>query len=99
MTLPWGEAGTTGDSVDLAFLVLAVKVALDVPQLRRSAPRMAEIPFAADRRYATSVNRHGDDHHVHGKGAAEVLIPLCHGSDQAEPSRRPRRWPGTAIVS
>jgi len=78
-----GGMGASGDTVDLAFLVLATKAALDVQHLRERHPRVAEIPFAAERRLAASLNRHEEDHHLHVKGAAEVIIPLCHGTDRS----------------
>lgn len=79
-----GEKGSSGDTVDLAFLVLAAKAALDVARLRQQLPRVAEIPFSAERKLAASLNRHDEDHHLHVKGAAEVIIPLCHGLDHHE---------------
>ncbi|QFU16647.1 cation-translocating P-type ATPase [Microvirga thermotolerans] len=78
-----GDGGASGDTVDLAFLVLAAKAALDVARLRRDHPRVAEIPFAAERKLAASLNRHERAHHLHVKGAAEVVVPLCHGQDNA----------------
>jgi magnesium-transporting ATPase (P-type) len=82
LDLSLGEAGAAGDTVDLAFLVLAAKAAVDVAHARRVSPRVAEIPFAAERRYSASLNRQGDDHCLHVKGAAEVLVPLCDCIDQ-----------------
>jgi magnesium-transporting ATPase (P-type) len=66
-----GPAGASGDSIDLAFLVLAAKVSIDVEYLRDRSPRVAEIPFDATRKYAVSLNRHAAEHRLHVKGAAE----------------------------
>lgn len=79
-----GEASASGDTVDIAFLVLAAKAGINVSHLRRHAPRVAEIPFSAERRFAASLNRHEQEHHLHVKGAAEILIPLCHSVDRGE---------------
>lgn len=80
-----GEAGATGDTVDLAFLVLAAKALLDVAEIRRRHPRLAALPFAAERRYAASLHggHSGEGFDLHVKGAAEVLVPLCSGIDGA----------------
>ncbi|WP_102960337.1 cation-translocating P-type ATPase [Mangrovicella endophytica] len=71
----------SGDAVDLAFLVLAVKASLDLRTLAEDAPRLAEIPFDATRKLAASLNRHEDGHRLHVKGAAEVIVPLCRDVD------------------
>ena len=79
-----GRASASGDTVDLAFLVLAAKASLDVVGLSRGTPRVAEIPFDAGRKYAASLNRHEGEHWLHVKGAAEVIVPLCTNIEGAE---------------
>ncbi|MGL4444956.1 MAG: cation-translocating P-type ATPase, partial [Alsobacter sp.] len=74
-----GPAGRTGDTVDLAFLVLAAKAGLDYDRVRTQARRVGEVPFAAERRYAATLTHHEDIHWLHVKGAVEVLAPLCPG--------------------
>ena len=77
-----GPDGASGDTVDLALLVLAAKAAVEVAEIRTGAPRVAEVPFSAERRFAASLNRHnGGDHQLHVKGAPEVILPLCQGID------------------
>jgi magnesium-transporting ATPase (P-type) len=75
-------AGASGDTVDIALLVLAAKTAVAVDELRASAPRLDEVPFSAERRYAATLNRHSEGHFVHVKGAPEVIVPLCGGVDR-----------------
>ncbi|MET0530703.1 MAG: HAD-IC family P-type ATPase [Microvirga sp.] len=82
-----GEAGASGDTVDLALQVLAAKAAIDPVHLRTSSPRVAEIPFSAERRFAASLNRQCNEHHLHVKGAPEVLIPLCRRLEHANALR------------
>lgn len=83
-----GPAGISGDTVDVALLVLAAKAALEVPELRGRSPRLAEIPFSAERKFAASLNRHDEgDHRLHVKGAAEVILPFCSGIDADETLR------------
>ncbi|PXW61443.1 HAD-IC family P-type ATPase [Methylobacterium sp. B4] len=79
-----GEAGRSGDSVDVALLERARADGLDPAALRSACPRLAEIPFAAERRYAASLNRDGDGLRLHVKGAAEALAPLCRGCAAAD---------------
>lgn len=79
-----GAAGMSGDSVDIALLERARADGLDPAALRTACPRLAEIPFAAERRYAASLNRDGDGLRLHVKGAAEALAPLCRGLDAAD---------------
>ncbi|MCE7030596.1 cation-translocating P-type ATPase [Jiella avicenniae] len=76
-----GAEGRSGDAVDLAFLVLAVKTGLDTGLLRKTARRIADRPFSAERKYAASLHDHGDGHVLHIKGSAEVVLPLCEGVD------------------
>ncbi|MCQ0989334.1 cation-translocating P-type ATPase [Jiella marina] len=72
-----GKEGRSGDAVDLAFLVLALKTGLDTGVLRKTARRIADLPFSAERKYAASLHDHGDGHILHIKGSAEVIVPLC----------------------
>ncbi|MBO0904146.1 cation-translocating P-type ATPase [Jiella sonneratiae] len=76
-----GAEGRSGDTVDIAFLVLAIKTGLDTGALRKAARRIADRPFSAERKYAASLHDHGDGHLVHVKGAAEVLVPLSDAED------------------
>ncbi|MEX6508425.1 cation-translocating P-type ATPase [Jiella sp. M17.18] len=77
-----GAEGRSGDTVDLAFLVLAIKAGLDTGALRKTARRIADLPFSAERKYAASLHEHEDGRCVHVKGAAEVILPLCEGIDR-----------------
>jgi magnesium-transporting ATPase (P-type) len=78
-----GPKGRSGDTVDLAFLVFALKARVDPEQLRREWRRTAEVPFAAKRRFAATMHATGGERRIDAKGAAEVLIPRSGGSDQA----------------
>ncbi len=72
-----GDSGRSGDTLDVALLVLAVKAGLRLAKIRAEAPRIGEIPFAAERRFATTLNTHRDGLRLHAKGAPEVILPLC----------------------
>ena len=72
-----GDSGRSGDTLDVALLVLAAKAGLTLPAVRAEAARVGEIPFAAERRFAATLNSHPDGLKLHAKGAPEVILPLC----------------------
>jgi Ca2+-transporting ATPase len=72
-----GREQARGDTVDVALLVLAAKAGLDFEGLRNAARRTAELPFAAERRFAATITAEEGSHHLHVKGAAEVVLPFC----------------------
>ncbi len=87
------EVRHLGDTVDVAFLVLAAKLGLDPAALRGSYRLHGMIPYEPQRRYAASFVSGGDaaagpvsagaagGATVHVKGALEVLLPMCDGID------------------
>ncbi len=81
-----GEVEHLGDTVDVAFLVLAAKLGLDPRALRASAPQLGLIPYEPHRRYGAGFIRAGKAGEAqavaHVKGAAEVLLPMCAGLDR-----------------
>jgi magnesium-transporting ATPase (P-type) len=79
-----GPEARSGDTVDLAFLVFAIKAGVDPEQLRREWQRSGEVPFAAERRFSVTMNVKGEERRIDAKGAAEVLIPRSGGSDQGD---------------
>ncbi len=66
-----------GDAVDVALLVLAAKAGLGQAALEAATPRVGEIPFDPEHRFAATLHRDGDTHHVHVKGAGERLLAMC----------------------
>jgi len=72
-----GQWTSHGDAVDVALLVLAKKAGIDRAVLENERPRLAEIPFEAERQYAASLNRHGDGARVSVKGAGERVLAMC----------------------
>jgi len=87
------EVRHLGDTVDVAFLVLAAKLGLDPAALKGSYRLHGMIPYEPQRRYAASFVSGGDaaagpvsagttgGATVHVKGALEVLLPMCDGID------------------
>lgn len=77
------ESEQSGDTLEIALLVLAVKAGLCPTLLRAEAERIGEIPFAAERRFAATLNTHPDGVRLHTKGAPERLLPLCLNAGEA----------------
>ncbi|MEW6255257.1 MAG: HAD-IC family P-type ATPase [Pseudomonadota bacterium] len=80
--------GGSGDAIDIAFLELAARAGLDPALLAAEAPRGAELPFDASRRYAAVLNAVAGGAELSVKGAAEVLVPLCAQSETADRALR-----------
>ncbi len=75
-----------GDTVDVAFLVLAHKVGLDPAEVKASASQLGVIPYEPQRRYGAAFvaayeQAGGPGVTVHVKGALEALLPMCDGVD------------------
>ncbi len=63
-----------GDPTEGALLVLCGKGGLAVDALRNASPRLAEIPFDADRKFMATFHRDGDRVQMWLKGAPDVLL-------------------------
>jgi magnesium-transporting ATPase (P-type) len=77
-----GESGRSGDTVDIALLVLAERAGIDNAALRTKERRTGEIPFAAERRFAATLDLLPEGLKLHAKGAPEVILPLCGGIEE-----------------
>jgi magnesium-transporting ATPase (P-type) len=66
-----------GDPTDIALLALAAKRGVDRDGLLRRAPRVNEIPFEADRRFAASYHARDGATWVAVKGAPEQVLDMC----------------------
>ena len=82
-----GDAWTwRGDPTDIALLALAAKHGVDREELLRRAPRVDEIPFEADRRYAASYHARDGTTWMAVKGAPERVLDMCRLSPEARES-------------
>ncbi|NNE85488.1 MAG: HAD-IC family P-type ATPase [Alphaproteobacteria bacterium] len=72
-----------GDTVDVAFLVLAAKLGLQQRILQAEQPQLGLIPYEPRRKFAALFTRNDQGHSAcaHVKGAAEVIVPMCDGID------------------
>ena len=67
-----------GDPTEAAMLVVAAKAGFDADRVRRTAPRLATIPFSSERQYMATLHRLADaDHVVLIKGSVERMLQLC----------------------
>lgn len=67
----------SGDTVDIAFLVLAHKIGTSREELLEQHPAVGHIPFESERRFAASFHHDGDRIVAHVKGAAEKVVAMC----------------------
>ncbi|MEQ9608219.1 MAG: HAD-IC family P-type ATPase, partial [Kiloniellaceae bacterium] len=79
-----------GDTVDVAFLVLAHKLGIDPVEAKSRHPQLSIIPYEPQRRYGAAFvaayeTPPADGARprvtVHVKGALEALLPMCDGVD------------------
>ena len=75
-----GEPDVTGDPTEIALLVSAAKAGLFKDELEDRFPRMADIPFDSERRYAATFNHHDGRTLVFVKGAPEQVLDMCTGA-------------------
>lgn len=64
----------SGDSTELALYKFAVSKGYDKYHLEKHFPRVAEIPFDAERKCMTTIHAHKEKYIVFVKGAADILI-------------------------
>jgi len=66
-----------GDPTEIALYLGALEADYDKFELELSCPRLEELPFNADRRIMSTLNRIDDQVIVFSKGAPENIIPRC----------------------
>ena len=66
-----------GDPTETALLAAALAAGYVKADLAKEWPRVAELPFSADRGMMSTVHRHGDGRLVFVKGAPERIFERC----------------------
>lgn len=82
-----GTVEVRGDTVDVAFLVLAAKLGLDRHDLLSAHRQRALLPYETLRTHSASLNSDGEGAILSVKGAPEVLLRMC-GAESREPMQR-----------
>ena len=72
-----GQWTAYGDMVDIAFLVLAEKVGLDVNDTRRRFSERGKIPYESENAFSASINRLETGDMLFVKGSVERLLTMC----------------------
>lgn len=77
LVLKNGQWEVLGDPTEGCLLTLAGKAGMKKEDLERGYARIAEVPFDAERKMMSTVNRVGRGLVLHVKGAPEVVIDRC----------------------
>ncbi len=70
-----------GDTVDLAFLVLAEKAGIDNQSFKNHHPPLATIPYESESAFSASMNYFNDVLHLFVKGSVDKILCLSEGSE------------------
>lgn len=76
-----GEWAGHGDSVDLAFLVLAEKAGVSEAERVERYKLVEEIPFEAENQFAATLHQGAQTNLISVKGAVEKVLPMCREVD------------------
>ncbi len=74
---PGADGHWQGDPTETALAELAAGGGVDVAALRAAHPRVAELPFDAERKRMSTLHRAGAAFVLYTKGAPEMLLPRC----------------------
>ena len=66
-----------GDAVDVALLAMSAKAGVHRAAAEAESPRVGEIPFDPEHRFAATLHRTGEVLNVAVKGAGERVLPMC----------------------
>jgi len=66
-----------GDTVDVAFLVMAHKAGVIKAEIANRYAEIADIPYESERLFSASLNRVNGQQCAFVKGALERLLPMC----------------------
>jgi Ca2+-transporting ATPase len=76
------EVRFLGDTVDVAFLILAAKLGIDRPAQLERLPQVGTVPYEPHLRFAASFHADGlGGVQAYVKGAAEMVLPMCADRD------------------
>ncbi|MFW5883658.1 MAG: cation-translocating P-type ATPase, partial [Verrucomicrobiota bacterium] len=70
-------AKPSGDTVDVAFLILARKLGMEPEAAQEEHEQVGEIPYSSEQKFAASFNRSEDGIAGYVKGATETVLDMC----------------------
>ena len=82
-----GELDAVGDPTEVALLVAAAKAGLHRDDLEESYPRVADVPFEPERRYAATLHEAGGRMLVLVKGSPEQVLAMSTAGEGTELDR------------
>ncbi|WP_432474253.1 cation-translocating P-type ATPase [Amphritea sp. HPY] len=77
-----GQWLSHGDHVDIAFLVLAIKLGVDIEQLKNRYRQLDMIPYESENAYSASINLIGKQTMLLAKGSVERILDMCSHANQ-----------------
>jgi Ca2+-transporting ATPase len=78
-----------GDPTEIALYEFAHSAGYDKTEIEKQYPRVAEIPFDANRKCMTTIHRFGDTYIAFVKGATEILLQKIKDASIAEKWQEP----------
>ncbi|WP_375204252.1 cation-translocating P-type ATPase [Hyphococcus sp.] len=77
-----GVVEARGDSVDIAFLVLAEKLGARKKDLQDTFRRHSALPYEPQHGYSASLDIETENGFISAKGAPEIVLKMCAGVDR-----------------
>lgn len=75
------DFGGSGDTTEIALLLMAQEKGVDITSIREKNPRVHEWSFESDRKRMSVAIETGGEIRIYCKGAPESLLPLCKMSE------------------
>lgn len=79
-----GREGEIGNPTEISILRAAYFAGIDIAQMKKDSPEVAEVPFSSEYKFMATVHDQGDakNYTVFAKGAPDRMVKLC--SQQAK---------------
>ena len=70
-----GGGRATGDPTEIALIQMGRRIGIDEQELKRSIPRIGELPFDSERKLMSTVHQLDGEKILFTKGAVDVILP------------------------
>ena len=71
------SASHPGSALDVAFLKAANSLGFNRDELLKTEPKIAELPFSSDNKFAVSLHESAGFYNLYEKGAGEIVLHKC----------------------